>query len=532
MKSIARKAASCIIVSCLILVTLYRLSGLMQRKESDYKYIPFFEHASDYDVLFLGTSHMINAVLPLELWHNYGITSYNLGGHSNEIATTYWVLENALDYASPKAVVIDCYQLGNMQKASGSFEYVHLSLDAFPLTLTKLRAAADLLDDTDADASSAASSSGTDIAKAGASAGTDSSRTAGQEMPSVEAASSESRSMLGLLWDFSVYHARWKELGKPDFEPEATIEYGAESRISLTSITPPAANHGKTLKAETTGMQYLDRIIRTCRNRNIDVILTSLPYSFSETDDWQEINSAAGMAAAYDIPFINFFDVADIRYSTDFHDPASHLNVSGAQKITEYLGSYLRNTMKLPDHRSDSTYRYWNDDYALYSEMKENRLAGTEDLRSFLLQLEDQGYGFVISAGDPALFQDDIICALLKDKGFHIADITESTRYLVSCGRHLAVINTEITGNGVYGTDGSSLGFFFSGEGNYGVYADDQEMMVMPESTLGAEEGQILVSVFRVDDAKKLLGTYVFSRQEQNAEDQAAIFTQQITKLQ
>jgi hypothetical protein len=62
----------------------------MERKASDFKYANFFEQDEDFDVLFFGTSHVINGIFPMELWNDYGIVSYNFGGHGNEIATSYW----------------------------------------------------------------------------------------------------------------------------------------------------------------------------------------------------------------------------------------------------------------------------------------------------------------------------------------------------------------------------------------------------------------------------------------------------------
>jgi hypothetical protein len=62
----------------------------MERKASDFKYANFFEQDEDFDVLFFGTSHVINGIFPMELWNEYGIVSYNFGGHGNEIATSYW----------------------------------------------------------------------------------------------------------------------------------------------------------------------------------------------------------------------------------------------------------------------------------------------------------------------------------------------------------------------------------------------------------------------------------------------------------
>lgn len=54
------------IAAVLIILTfiLVKCSDIMQRKSSDYKYIPFFEHASDYDVLFMGLSLYIFHWMP------------------------------------------------------------------------------------------------------------------------------------------------------------------------------------------------------------------------------------------------------------------------------------------------------------------------------------------------------------------------------------------------------------------------------------------------------------------------------------
>ena len=69
------------------------------------------EDSHRMDVLFFGNSHMGNAVYPMELWRNQGIVSYNLAGFGHRIASTYWVMKNALDEAQPKLVVIDCHSL-------------------------------------------------------------------------------------------------------------------------------------------------------------------------------------------------------------------------------------------------------------------------------------------------------------------------------------------------------------------------------------------------------------------------------------
>ena len=64
----------------LLVLILVRISGLVERKSAYQKNGDFMEQSEDLDVLFLGTSHVINGVFPMELWKEYGITSYNYQG--------------------------------------------------------------------------------------------------------------------------------------------------------------------------------------------------------------------------------------------------------------------------------------------------------------------------------------------------------------------------------------------------------------------------------------------------------------------
>ncbi len=141
------KIVSCILTICLLAVSLNFLTNLMERKYSITKYQPFFEQEADFDVLFAGSSHVIQSIYPMELWNDYGIVSYNFGGHGNPIPTSYWIIKNAMDYTSPKLIVIDCLMLEYNIKMSKLYSQVHDSLDAFPLSATKIKATADLLND-------------------------------------------------------------------------------------------------------------------------------------------------------------------------------------------------------------------------------------------------------------------------------------------------------------------------------------------------------------------------------------------------
>lgn len=139
MRKIAKRLIGCAAILVLTAVMLAKAADVTELKLSRIKFYNFFEHAEEFDVLFIGSSHMVNGVFPLELWHDHGITSFNLGGHANHIPTTYWEYMNALDYADPDVVVIDCLMLGGTQKTTGRFSMVHRALDPFPLSVTKDR---------------------------------------------------------------------------------------------------------------------------------------------------------------------------------------------------------------------------------------------------------------------------------------------------------------------------------------------------------------------------------------------------------
>ena len=340
-----RILAGVLLTCVLTLGGLYHLTGIMEKKDSEYKYGPFFKEENDFDVLFLGTSHVINGIMPMELWHEYGITSYNLGGHANTMATTYWTFMNALDYTSPNVVVVDCYFVSNMNKLNSNVDYMHLSLDAFPMTWKKLKAVNDLFDTRD--------------------------------------------DKFDFIWSFGKFHTRWSTLEKNDFVPEYTIEKGAESRVAV-AIPESYGKLSKEDKYEPQGIgfTYLDKIVKECEKKGIQVILTYLPCP-AESSLQREANTMYDVAETYNIPYINFLDDSVINPYTDFYDDTSHLNPSGAKKVTDRLGDYLQENYAIEDKREVKDYASWNEDYDIYAQYKKQLITEQDDVYSYLMLLAD-----------------------------------------------------------------------------------------------------------------------------------------------
>lgn len=380
---------SSFITICLLAISLKYLTDLMELKDSDSKYMPFFMQDENFDVLFIGNSHVINGIYPMELWHDYGIISYNMGGHSNQPATSYWVMENALEQTSPRLIVIDCMDLGVAVKSSSLFSYGHLSFDVFPLNLTKISAVQDLTDD-----------------------------------PQPEN-TSEMRSGIELLWNYPIYHTRWNELTQIDFNKSYTLEKGAEFRVGVA--IPDTINKipaDRKLKEETIGTEYLSKIIEDCQRRDIEVLLIYLPFPASESQQ-MEANRVYDIAAEYGVNYLNFLDMDIVDYNTDCYDTNSHLNPSGGYKVTDYIGRYIIDNYDILDQRANSAYDSWYGDYDRYSAYKVNLLKNQESLDQYLILLTDRNYDVEIEINNPAIWKNEYYVRLLNNLGADAETVTE-----------------------------------------------------------------------------------------------------------
>lgn len=306
----------------------------------------FVENSEIYEVLFFGDSHMANAVYPMELWNSRGIVSYNLAGFGNSIPATYWFMKNALTSSDPELVVMDCHNLRGQEKVARK-EMLHAQIDHLPLDGNKLRMICDLMDDP--------------------------------------------KDRLEFIWDFAAYHDRWWDLDQADFEKEINWQKGAEIAVNVKTPRKMADRPSETISLDSTGVDYLCRIIEECQSRDTELLLTYLPFPASE-EEWQEALYAEQLAGEYGIPYINFLDLSVVDLSVDCSDDDSHLNGSGGRKVTEYLGQYIKGHYDIADHRGEEEYDGWEEDYRQYTGNKLEIMSSLETLDKYLMMLADPAF--------------------------------------------------------------------------------------------------------------------------------------------
>ncbi len=345
------KAVLWMVFMAVIMAAAYKgVAFCLEAKGSYNKNGDFLKVADECDVLFLGTSHVTTAVYPMELWNDYGITSYNISGYGHPMTMSYWTFMNALDYADPKVVVADCYVLESDKVVIRDEKFMHFSLDSIPLSTTKIRAVCDMFDDLDGRAE--------------------------------------------YLWDFSLYHDRWDELKKDDFDVDYGKTRGALFEIGICEPDEFVLTDVEAEPIESVGVEYLRRIVEECQSRGIKVVLTFLPFPAQE--DQQKIAAYAGeIAKEYGVDYLNFLQMDLVDYDTDCFDSYSHLNVSGGHKITSFMGKYLTETCGVADRRQDGAAN-WDEDYADYQRYKINRLQAQESLQNYLVMMADQSFSLCL----------------------------------------------------------------------------------------------------------------------------------------
>ena len=204
-----------------------------------------------------------------------------------------------------------------------------------------------------------------------------------------------------------------------DLKPDYNRELGGERNIAVA--LPDAYEITSAVASEQGfGFAYLRRMIEYCRDAGIHIMLTNLPYPCrNNEDEMMYTNAVTYTAEEYGIEYLDFVYMDQIAdYSTDCYDPASHLNPSGAWKVTDFIGQHLSEHYGMPDHRKDHAYSSWTDDYAAYKERKLKSFERETNPYSFLMLLADPSFSPVILIPDgSAVYKDDLAIQLLQNAG-------------------------------------------------------------------------------------------------------------------
>lgn len=328
-----------------VLASLYLLQRLLMPKYAadvveGALIAEYYGEEKDHDVIFIGDCEVYENFSPAVLWQDYGINSYIRGSAQQLIWQSYYLLEDTLRYEKPRAVIFNvlAMQYNEPQREA----YNRMTLEGMRWSLSK------------ADA--------------------------------IRASMTQEEHFLDYVFPLLRYHSRWSELRAEDvyymFSSPKVSHNGYYMRVDVK----PAENvpEGRILADYRFGENawaYMDRITTLCRDNDIQLILVKAPSLYPYWyDQWEE--QIEDYAAENDLLYINFLELVEetgLDFTTDTYDGGLHLNLSGAEKITGYLGEVLRREAGLPDRRGEEYLAWvWDGKLEAYEQEKERQYAELE----------------------------------------------------------------------------------------------------------------------------------------------------------
>ena len=296
------------------------------------KYYYDFE-AETFDVLFFGTSILYSGISPMMLWNEYGIISYNLGAGNESIPMSYYLMKDGIRKDSPDLVVVDCSFVTNQGKRY-YLPYVHYAADNMPyFDRYRFEMIFDIV---------------------------------------------EPKHWEQFLIPFTAYHSFQKEAMDHLMHPSDPYR---PLRINFGGRTGKKTYSGSMFvrhdlnpdyKLPDISLTYLLKMKDLCAANKADLLFITLPV-IGPNDNCSQEQFDERRNAAYTLEnfceenHLNYINMVDMTEElnlsgADTYD-GFHLNISGNEKISHYLGDYIRNHFSVPDQRNNEKYAFMENAY-------------------------------------------------------------------------------------------------------------------------------------------------------------------------
>ena len=324
-----------IAVGLVLFILLYLLQRLFVPKyitgivEGAFVSEYYREQNKDFDVIFVGDCEVYENFSPIALWEEYGINSYIRGSAQQYIWQSYYLLEDTLRYHKPKVVVFNIQSL--QYDESQSEAYNRMTLEGMKWSSAKVG--------------------------------------------SINASMTEDEHFIEYVFPLLRYHDRWKELTSDDVnymfktKPITFNGYYMRTDVKAAGDIP----EGRPMEDYSFGdkaWEYMDKIRLLCEENEIELVLIKAPSLYPYWYEQYE-SQVEDYAAKYNLTYINLLEHQDetkVDYNTDTYDGGLHMNLSGAEKLSHFIGPVLLEH-GTPDRRDDENLsRIWEEEIMRYNE--------------------------------------------------------------------------------------------------------------------------------------------------------------------
>ena len=334
-------------VVCFVLIMVISLAlcnRIFVYKDGVDKFKDFYSEKQQFDILFFGSSRVLEGIQPMELWEDYGIRSYNMAQHAESLGRDYWQLKNALNTQVPRLVVMDIsayYGLYGIDPAdSNQVGALHKQLDHIPMSVTKLQTIWELC---------------------------------------------PSGTRAEFVFPFIKYHSRWNGLSTYDltYKKYQNVRKGADVNYGFKSLERPIWDDSVMDENFPFENTKITEIIDVCKEHGTSVLFINVPNVFEE-ERMPMLSWLSNYFENNDIPYINYQKDEDfLDYRIDFGDE-SHLNAAGSMKLTKAIGQYFVDNYGVSE-TDPKVADAWNKVLALYKENKDSYIMSAERNENILM---------------------------------------------------------------------------------------------------------------------------------------------------
>lgn len=342
----------------------------------------FYELEEDsIEVCVLGSSQVVYGISGMELYGEYGISSYSLGTALQPIHASYTWLQECKKTQDIKLLIFDVSMLfENSDEARYRQAY-----DNMKLSPTMLKAVWEHC----------------------------------QESETADP-------FISYIFKIIKYHNRWSELEENDFTMDdqehpifrGNYAYALADPVNFDKIAIDNDGYDPTLTMKEDQLKYFEKMLAYCEEEGIQVLLIKTPKSSWSLTRHMLVEE---YAEEHDLDFIEFsnsemMETLGLDAATDFRD-GDHLNLLGAKKLSKWLGAYLKENYELTDFRKVEDYD--DQGYKRYLQrMEDSKVQLASNVAEYFEYLNNQRYEVVLQvSGDPSGYYTEELAAVMKAAG-------------------------------------------------------------------------------------------------------------------
>ena len=299
----------------------------------------FAEKKNNLDVVHIGASEIYAGFSPEYIWHNYGITSYNLATSAAPLGLFKSQVKSVRKRQNPKLIVISLNGVMYGNKKSKEEGFIRLWLDNMPEGKIRHEAIDDLIEEN----------------------------------------------KLTYRFKFLKYHDNIGDLNKSLKMTWKNLKSIQDKRfLTIRSVQGLATTDDRNLAEIINVKQYkkekslsdeaqkrLSELLDYLKNENItNVIFVNMPRYYNSKMLWtkEKINYAKRIVQEHGFEVYDFDDYVDViglDPKEDFYN-IPHLNIRGQQKMSKYFYDYIAPKYNINVSHTGEEVDRWNENYEIY----------------------------------------------------------------------------------------------------------------------------------------------------------------------